>query len=353
MKRINLFAWLVSGTLLLAIGAIWLLYAPSAPAVTGESRRLIPTPVGGQPWPTQAGPTSTMPPPNATASALTHLRTVVAQGRIQRGAIALLTPTPTPTPLVIPQPTVAGLPSVAIAAATAGATIPVGGVGSASFLTARSTRYLVFAVGCYPICHTAAITQSGVYAYDLQAQTFVQVGPGERKQWHPEIGGDWVIYIGEDTDSAVLRAQNLATGERLLITDAFDYTDPTTNQPASIPASRYATDGTVVVWADKGIHMYTLATQVVSTLPLPPGIGEQAVGLDVAAPLVIWQGYHGYWGYDLEYQELFALDVLPPGWENVQGTRFAPLTIEGDHLFWSYLVNGQEYSFTAPIVRSP
>lgn len=344
MKRWYLVVWLVGGLLLLVSAGLWLAFAAPTP-VTSEASRVIPTPAGGQPLPTPSGPTAT---PNAIRQELAALRQVAPDARVRMGAIVPVTPTPAPARYTIERPTLNGLPALVLHDAETGQTIRLGTDQGSAMLEARSHQYLIWNYSCYR-CAADVVPNTGLYAYALATQTLIPIGAQHPVRWYPKVSGEWVVYLSEDADSAVLRAQHLGTGEELVVADPFNYRSDMTGELDPMPFYLYALAGQTIAWSDKGIHLYDLTTRTRRTLPLPHLVWRGATALSLSGEVVVWRG----WGYDLGLNELFPLITTPPGWENLQRHLLRQVTVRDDQLSWSFDVNGQEYFFTAPIVRSP
>jgi len=147
---------------------------------------------------------------------------------------------------------------------------------------------------------------------------------------------------------------HLETEETIEVTRTFD--SPTGDNEIlccnTSPKQFYAISDTSVVWLTNGLHIFDLTTRTIASPNLPETVIQHAYNINASDTVVIWFTSEGWWGYDLPTETLFPISIVPPGWEQLQIQELSSVAIEGDTLIWSVYVNDQEYTFTAPVVRS-
>ncbi|NJO07969.1 MAG: hypothetical protein HC876_21995 [Chloroflexaceae bacterium] len=336
----------------LIMGGVALLFATTfvvaredlASSSNGEET-VFPTPIGAQQVSSSiAEPTTSASPrpPIATVQALQAQST-----NLVVGPMAQMTPSPTPTPqyTVENSTTDAGLPEHVLRDVT-GRTIRLGNDDGVAFVEAINEFYIVYAFSCYG-CDATAVLPTGLYAYDRTTNATIPIGRGR----DPVLADEWILHLAQQDNVKTLQVHNLRTGEQIQVADEFAARGWNGDHLTDL-TQRYSLHAPTVAWVHNGLHIYDLNSRTRTTITPDPLILDMVQEVETSATMVIWSSYWGRWGYDLVTDTLFTIDTLiPPGWEHVRWDRVTGPRLDGEQLVWSYYVNGEEYIFTAPIVR--
>ncbi|NJL54415.1 hypothetical protein HC928_03910 [bacterium] len=245
------------------------------------------------------------------------------------GTITQITPSPT---------TSAGLPEHVLRDAREHI-LRFGNDDGIAFIHVANDRYIVYT------CSGCDATPDGLYAFDRTTKATIPIGRGTDAL----LTDEWVLYMGRHDTAKTLEVFNLRTGEHLQVAAAFDPRDLRGDYLTN-PSERYSLAPPTIVWVYGGVHVYDLNTRTTRTLNIPQQLWSSASVLGHSETL-IW--FSGRWGYDLITDQVFFIrDFDPPGWERVRSEGGSGPRLEDDQFIWSYEVNGEEYIFTAPIVRS-
>jgi len=221
--------------------------------------------------------------------------------------------------------------------------------GYASFKT-MNDRYIIWSFNC-------GCDDQGTYAYDLEQRT-QQRFAAQNTNTAPHIDETWVSYLmAGDTR---LHAYDLATNEAVVIEPELQLgaPPPSGSLPHELaalprPEELMALQEQKMFWVDEHnrINMYDLATRQGQVLNIPAEAVAVPHRLSATGTVVVWQHAYRWWGYDLEYEELFAISKIPHGWENLAAGSFEAVQAKDGALHWLLRVNGQAFYFQAPIIR--
>ncbi len=226
-----------------------------------------------------------------------------------------------------------------------GAEFRIGDDSGYADFKSMSSKYIIWRWSCSSC--TEKSPPSGLYAYVLNTGEQIlitQAGDSAK------VADDWVIYISvEDVPHrAGLRAHKLSTGEDFLITKAIPYFRE------RMLRDMYAFNENKVAWVDSdpvtneiSINVYDLDTRISQKLNTSPL--TEPLFLSVSDQVVVWRD--GFWqGYLLKQNALFTIPFVPLGWENMSYYESRHITVQGNHLYWTFIVDDEIYYFTAPII---
>ena len=230
--------------------------------------------------------------------------------------------------------------------------------GGALFVVLND-QYLIW-MG-YHLCEGCTESMFGLYAHSFDTNTELLISDKIGGHGYAEIDGPWVIYIDIQDPlqtASNLYAHNLETGEDFLVATNAVYPYGGSMYGSPKPSDYYLIQDDKIAWVAQAplagksypweMQVYDLTSHITTTLNIPEGL-SMPQHWNIFGDMVIWQS--DFWqGYDLKRDAYFTIPIVPTGWENLPVIPRDLVTAEGNNLHWSLELDGETYSFTAPIV---
>ncbi len=190
----------------------------------------------------------------------------------------------------------------------------------------------------------------GLYAYDLTTGEQAYIGLGI-DVW---MSNQWIIFTSDEgADKRVgLRAYNLETGDEIVIARA----------RAAFLGIRtmtlYHINEGMIAWVDydeesgqMALAVFDLSTSTRRILDIPGLFGKHSPPsqIRVSRTQVVWRD-ETQRGYDLRYDVIYAIPIMPPGLEDISADYLDPILVSGNYVTWGLEINGQARYFMAPVI---
>lgn len=149
-----------------------------------------------------------------------------------------------------------------------------------------------------------------------------------------------------------LRAYNLETGDEIVITRA---------RVAFLgirTMTLYHINEGMIAWVDydeesgqMALAVFDLGTSTRRILDIPGLFGKHPPPsqIRVSRTQVVWRD-ETQRGYDLRYDVIYAIPIMPPGLEDISADYLDPILVSGNYVTWGLEINGQARYFMAPVI---